>query len=553
MSGLLRLAVFLLAITTFILVLSLRLEAQNEKPQTPARQASSRPATQEEEWPAMVTMGGIGLGTKKASSRRLSLSVEDAVKLATTFNSGLKVAYYNHLIEKTRVSESEARFEPQLTVGANSGTTEVIFPQIFPTGNINPDGSPEFFQTIVNDRTEVANWNVGVNGIFPTGATYQLQIATDYRDRAGGGLINPSFQTTTSATLTQPILRNAWLQYNYAAVRLARYAEAESRQRYRFDLLNMIASVYDAYWNYVFAIQDLQVKRRSYDVARKLLDINKVKVETGVFAPIEIASAEAGVASRVTDVLLAENTIRDNADTLRRFIMPFKTFDDWNVELLPLDAATNVTYVLPTLEECLTTALDERPDLTEARIELRRREINVAVADNETLPQLDLNGSVSWTGLSDQYDESFVESFGGEGAETWNVGFSLEVPLGNRAARSRLARSRLERDQSLMSYRDLQLSAVECVRKAYRDVLISEKTILSQKKTLELRREELRNEQIKLDNKVSTNFQVLEVESDLASEESRFIRALVSYRISLANLANSMGSSLAVLKWAQEP
>ena len=100
-----------------------------------------------------------------------------------------------------------------------------------------------------------------------------------------------------------------------------------------------------------------------------------------------------------------------------------------------------------------------------------------------------------------------------------------------------------------MSYRDLQLTAVEEVRKAYRDVRIAEKTTQSEKKAMELKREELKNEQIKLENKVSTNFQVLEIESDLAARKSDFLRALVKYRIALSALAKAMGSSQRVLKW----
>ena len=291
------------------------------------------------------------------------------------------------------------------------------------------------------------------------------------------------------------------------------------------------------------------MKQRALSVAQRLLEINKVKVETGVFAPIEIVAAESGVATRETEVIVAENAIKDNADALRRLIMPFQKADDWDVIIDPVDDVSSDRFDIPRLDECIRIALEERPDLTEARIGLRSRDVAVAVADNETMPKLDLVGSASVTGLSESYGDSITDSFSNEGAETWTVGFNLEVPLGNRAARSRLARSRLQRDQALLSYRDLQLSAIEEVRRAHRSVLIAEKTIDARRKEMELKREELKNEQIKLESKVTTNFQVLEVASDLASRESDMVRALVDYRISLADLARAMGSSLDVLKW----
>ncbi|MFT7619276.1 MAG: outer membrane protein [Planctomycetota bacterium] len=488
--------------------------------------------------------------SKKRSAKKLTIGVDEAVKLATTYNSSLRVAYYNHLIDRTSVSEAEAIFEPTLNLAANYGADEGVFPSIFPTGQLNPDGTPQFFQAIVTDSSDVGGFSAGVKGLFPTGATYEMQIRSNYRNNARGGLINPSFQTSTSVAFTQPILRNAWMQYNYANIRLARYAESQSRQRYRRDVLSTIQAVHTAYWNYVFSIKDLTVKRRSLELANKLLEINRVKVETGVFAPIEIASAESGVATRVTDVLIAENEIENNADQLRRLIMTFKDREEWDIQIIPSDDIAEVTFDTPNLDECIDIALSERPDLAESRLSLRTQDINLAVADNELLPRVDVVASVNFTGLNTAVGNSFLDSYGVVGAETWNLGVTLEIPLGNRAARARISRTRLQRNQALMAYRDLQLTAVEEVRRAYRDVEIADKTSHSQKKAMELKLEELKNERIKLDNKVSTNFQVLEIESDLANAKSEFIRALVQYRIALSSLANAMGSSQRVLKWA---
>ncbi len=504
----------------------------------------------------VLLLGGVlsDHGVAQAESppsvqRKLRLGVEDAVRLATTHHSSLKVSFFNHLIDRTRIAEAEAAFEPVGFVSADGGVSEVSFPQIFPTGNINPDGTPEFFQTIVTDSSVTADWLAGARGLLPTGATWQLQVRTDYRDREAGGLVNPSFQTATTATFTQPILRGAWLQYNWASTRQAEFVEQQSRQRFRGDVLDTILQVHEAYWNYVFAIQDLKVKRRSLSVARELLDINRIKVETGVFAPIEITSAEAGVASRVTDVLVAENQVKETEDILKRLVLPFRGLGEWKTSIIPVDTVSETRWRIPDLDAAIQLALKERPELLEARIQLRSRDLSVAVADNETLPKLDIKGSANFTGLDATFEDSFLGGFGPTGAESWSVGMALEFPLGNKAARAKLSRSRLERDQALYSYRDLQLAAVADVRKAWRAVKISEKTIASRKKSAELKEEELRNERVKLESKVSTNFEVLRIEDDLAQRRSELIRTLADYRINLARLARAIGSSLDVLKW----
>ena len=100
-----------------------------------------------------------------------------------------------------------------------------------------------------------------------------------------------------------------------------------------------------------------------------------------------------------------------------------------------------------------------------------------------------------------------------------------------------------------MQHRNLQVSATEAVRRAYRNVSISRRTIESRRKFAQLKTEELKNEEVRLDNRVSTAFQVLEVAKDLEEAESRLNRAIIDYRISLAELAAAMGSTSETLDW----
>lgn len=479
----------------------------------------------------------------------LEIGIEDAVRLATTDGTELRAAYYEHLIERTRVEEAVGAFDPVLFADVSGGRREVVFPEIFPTGNLLPDGTPEFFQTIVNDATEVASLSAGVRGLLATGATWELRFDSDYRDRERGGLVNPSFSTSTQLIVTQPILRSAWEQYGLGELRQARFGEGRARQRYRSEVLRTVFEVQQAYWDHVFARRDLVVKRASLDLAERLLEINRIKVERGVFAPIEIAAAESGVASRVTDVLVGENEVADTADVLRRMILPFVDEDDWNIPIVPTDDIDARELTVPDLDTCMEIAMNERPDLLEAKLDLQSRALTIALADTESLPKLDLVGSIGYTGLDRRGGSSFTGAFGEGGAETWSVGLEFELPIGNRSARARLTRAWLERDQALVAFHDLRIDAMEEVRRAYRRLDLARRTIESRARAEELKREELRNEQIKLDNKVSTNFQVLEVQEDLSLRASEALRAQADYRIALAELARALGSTPEALGW----
>jgi outer membrane protein TolC len=63
-------------------------------------------------------------------------------------------------------------------------------------------------------------------------------------------------------------------------------------------LLDTVFNVEQAYWNLIYAIENLKVKQQSLDLARDLLSKNKREVEVGMVAPIEVLSAKAEVATR---------------------------------------------------------------------------------------------------------------------------------------------------------------------------------------------------------------------------------------------------------------
>lgn len=487
--------------------------------------------------------------SQEPQRRRLDLSLEDVSRLVAMNNSSLKAAFIEHLIQEAVVREAEAAFDAVAFGGVSGGVNESVFPAVFPTGQIGPNGEPIFFQAIVTDTTSLLNVNAGVRGLLPTGATWEFRLDTAMRNREEGGLLNPSYLTTGNLSFTQPILRNAWTQYNEAQILKAQHGEKMSRQRFKSAALGKVFEAHQAYWEFVYAIRDQQVRQASLGVAKKLLEINRVKVRTGASAPIEIVSAEAGVSLRETEVLVGANAIRDRADGLRRLILPLERLDDWDVAVVPTDDPDGFLIDLPPVAECIQDAMDQRPDLREAKLLLLDRAVDVAVADTEGMPKMDMTGSLNWLGIEGDFNRSLSQMIGENGATTWNIGVSVEFPLGNRAARARISRARLGRDQAIRSLKDLELTAIAEIRAAHRSVEIAARTISSREKTAELKAQELKNEQIKLEQRVSTNFQVLEIEKDLAESRSLVLRAAVDYRIALADLARSVGSTLSDQAW----
>ena len=91
---------------------------------------------------------------------------------------------------------------------------------------------------------------------------------------------------------------------------------------FRDRVLTVIASVEQTYWDLVFANENLKVAQAALKAAEELLATNRAKVKAGIMSIVDVLQAEAAVASRVEQVLVAEKAIRDQEDQLRRLLNP---------------------------------------------------------------------------------------------------------------------------------------------------------------------------------------------------------------------------------------
>ena len=168
------------------------------------------------------------------------------------------------------------------------------------------------------------------------------------------------------------------------------------------DLQQSIAlttrTVKNAYWDYVYSINSLQVARQSLDLAQESLRNTRSRVEIGTLAPIDVVQAESEVASREEAVILAEAAIGQSEDQLRSIIFDPKTPDFWTMSLQPTDTAPFQLQAVD-VPAAVSRALAERTDLITARKRLEITDYNVKYFKNQTLPNLDVRFDYNSTGL----------------------------------------------------------------------------------------------------------------------------------------------------------
>ncbi|NIM91862.1 MAG: TolC family protein [Candidatus Aminicenantes bacterium] len=479
-----------------------------------------------------------------------SLSLEECVLKALKNNLRVAVESYNPEIADIAVTQAREFFLPRIDLDFSRQETK------------NP---PYWWiqgaDTIASERDD---YGVTLNQQIPTGGSFSLSL-TSYRTDTNEAfrLINPLYSSTLSFGFTQPILKNFGFRVSRKEIIIASNNRDISRNQLKSTLFETIYSVQEAYWNLVYSIENFKVKQQSLQLARDLLAKNKKEVEVGKLAPIEVLNAQAVVASREADILQAESLIKSNEDLLKTIINLSEEKGLELAKIVPVDKPEFIEREI-SLEEALKEALAKRPDLEMTKFDIETKQLNLSVARNQMLPELNLQVSYWSPGLSGDrllyLDDNFLsgEVIGTEkGSATdslkdalgllynnWTIGLTLSLPLSSFTTRAALARSKVELSQSLTRLKDLEQQISLEVRNAVRDIETNAKTVQAYRLAREFATERLQAEEKKLNVGLTTNYFVLQYQEELARQRSMELKAIVDYSLAWARLEKAMGTSL---------
>lgn len=461
---------------------------------------------------------------------RLALSAREAVSLALARNFDITIAGFTPPIAESEVARERAAFDPAAVADVSARKSRL-------------DTASRLFPARERLTTNAQSASGGIRQRLVTGADYSLIFeAVRESTNSPQNVFDPHFRTGLTFTIRQPLLRNFGVDFNEARIRVAAASREQTLHAYRSQVIETVDAVEQAYWNLVFSIQNLQFRRKSLDLAKDLLRRNRIQVEVGTLAPIEITEAQATVASREEALLVAEREVKDREDALKMLLNVTDDPSSWGVSILPTDKpafrAVRVDEMRLTLG-----ALRARADLESARIEIEKRKIDLEAAKRNLLPELDLSASVSSNSLARRGGEALSEQFEDDGYAL-SGGLSLRIPLGNRAAKASYRQARLRHARTVASYHQKRQAVMEAVRRAARRVRVDVKRIEATRVARRLAEERLDAQEKKFRVGLSTSRDILEDQEALANALTQETRALIDYHKSLASLDRATHSTL---------
>jgi outer membrane protein len=324
-----------------------------------------------------------------------------------------------------------------------------------------------------------------------------------------------------------------------------------SEEAVRATVVQTLANVRNAYWDLVFARNAVDVAQRALQLADKLVEDNRARVEVGTLAPLDIVQAEAEAANRRQALAVAEATLQTAELALKRYVVSGTEDPLWQQELRPID--------LPSLEPAPTdiagavkNALSRRTDLVNARRNLDSSDISLKYFRNQSMPALDLITSYAAQGIGGtQFERSgsgvtsqiigtvpggyadALRLLAGRDYPNWNVQLNLSYNIGASQADAQFARARLQKGQATTRLRALELQVATEVTNAALAVQSNLKRVEAAVAARELAEKRLEAEQSKFEVGMTTNFFVVQAQRDLRDAQNSELRALADYRKSL--------------------
>jgi outer membrane protein len=485
--------------------------------------------------PAELPPSGI-----EPSGEAINLSLDDALATALERNLGLYIERYERAQFRLRVDESLGIYDLNLTGQLSA----------------QEDTSPSTGELTGADVLvrKDNNFNIGLDQLTPWGGVAGFENNIFRReDNSQFTNPNPFYVTDVDFTAVQPLLRNFGRDVTERGIRIARLNSEMSRGTFEQQVTNVLQQVEIAYWDLVEARQQVAVAEESLSLARELHQMNRVRVEVGTLAPLEMVQSEVGIATREEQIILARASVENAEDRLRR-LLHLEEGALWNLPIVPT-TPPETERVIPDLAEAIAAAFEERPELENQELRLELLDLEARFARNQTLPRLDLearygyngiggdvrdeNGRVIPGGVGDAYSQVADRDFDG-----WRVALNFAYPIQNRTARARRAIADLDLEQGRTELDDLEEAIRVEVRSAVRGVRTAAQQIDSTRASRGLAEQNLDAERKRYENGLSTSFQVLEIQEDLTAARSREVAAVANYRRALAEYWRATGRLL---------
>ena len=486
----------------------------------------------------------------------VKLTLEEAIKAALDHNLDIAVQRLNPEINDIAYASLAAFYRPALTStlaktasttpstsqisGASSGTTGVTLDTATVNGGLSQNifwGGGSIAATLNNNRQSTTN---------------------------NTSLFNPSYNSIWSAVYTQPLVRNFRIDANREQLSITKINGDITDAQLRSTITNTLSNVRNAYWDYVFAVESVVVAQQSLTLAEQLVKDNQTRVEVGTMAPIDVVSAQSQSATARQNLVVAQATSRSAEIALKRLIVAGTQDPIWSSSLDPVDRPDFRPEAID-LDAAVRRALNERTDIYIAKKTEAQNDVTLRFLQDQMRPQADLVGTYGLAGiggtqlvratnlgggiqntipggLGDAFNTLYRNDF-----PRWTLQLNISYPLGMSSQQASVAKARVQLNQIQAQLKQVELQVATDVTNAVVTARSNAERVQAAQAAREFAQKTLDAEQSKFEVGMSTNYNVILIQRDLATAQNNELQAILNYRKSLVELDRLQQTTLGTL------
>lgn len=447
------------------------------------------------------------------------LTLDDCVQIALEKNLPLEIARMQRQVASEGVTAQWGDWMPGLNVSTvrTSARVKELRDENVPTSAF--EWNENTLTTAGADITQRLPFGGGVS------IGYSFSKTNDEDDATHGANI----------ALVQPLLRNVGRNNAFASVTAAKIDESAQGEALRAQTLDIVFAVESAYYRVLQAQQVIAVNERAIERDEDLLEFSQAKVDAKLATRRDVLSAEIVLEQDRGKLLTAQTTYRASVDEL--------------VDILGLRVPTEIAIADTELEELdveieegkwIARAMQDNPAIRSARFDLENVALDLRVAGNARLPQLDFELS---------YEENYtpatdVTNFRRPVERAWQGGLILSVPIMSKRPRAEKRAAQLRHEQARRALVEAERQVGLLVRDAIRDLQRSSDRIQVLNKTIEGAKDKVEFANVNFQLGRADNFDITDAQKDLIEAETDYVDEIVSYRIALARLEQLLGGTL---------
>ncbi|MBN2134633.1 MAG: TolC family protein [Acidobacteria bacterium] len=514
---------------------------------------------------AVMILGPVNsmLLAETGTDETIKLTLEQAIELALKNNLDIKVDYQTVKGTEGDYLLSKALNDITFSINGEIGSSTRVNTNLFSGGT----DEIELIPGVGASTKDTDSWTFSssLGQTIPTAGRWVITMGISEQETSDiYDSTNPYRYGYLNFNFTQPLLKGFGFSFDIPQknIVISRNNLQKGLESFKLSVMNRLYDVINSYWTLVSAQKSLEVAQQALDLAKDQLRQNKIKVEVGTTAPIEIVSAESEVAAREAEIISTEATVKAAQDVLMQKLYAPSDPKAWGKSIVAIDEPTYEEVNID-VQEQINLAFENHPDLKSAKLDLENSKLNVKASSWDLLPELNLTASITATGTGGdflifnttnpldpdfavigkntvEFSDIFDQVFNGQFIN-WSVGLEFSFPLFNMSARGTHARYKAAEIIAKVNLTKAEQDLIKDVREAVRNLETSYLSIKAREKARILAERQLEAERKKFDVGTSTNFNVLQYVKFLSDARNAEVAARISYNLALYNLQLKTG------------